>query len=133
MQEDEASHVATSCKWVDRKNYLLQEFTMRIGSHEPITGTTRIGWDPHTQQVKSWTFDSDGGYSESLWTTGEDKWVLKARGVTHSGRSFSATSVVRRVDTATISWESRDRIEGGVVVPDRPPIIIKRRPPPPGD
>ncbi len=133
MQEGEASLIATSCKWVDRKNFLLQEFTLRIGNNDPITGSTRIGWDPQTQQIKSWTFDSDGGYSESLWTAGDNKWVLKARGVTHSGHNFSGTSVVRQIDPGTISWESRDRVEGGVLVPDRPPLVIHRRPPPPAD
>jgi hypothetical protein len=133
IQEDEGSHIATSCHWVDHKNFLLQEFTLRIGNQDPITGSTRIGWDPQTQQIKSWTFDSDGGYSESLWTHGENKWVLKARGVTHSGRNFSGTSIVRHVDAGTMSWESHDRVEAGVLVPDRPPIIIRRRPPPPGE
>ena len=133
IQEDEGSLVATACKWVDRRNFLLQEFTIRIGNLDPITGSTRIGWDPQSQQIKSWTFDSDGGYSEALWSRGESRWVLKARGVTHSGKNFSGTSIVRQVDAGTMSWESHDRIEGGVVAPDRPPIIIKRRPPPPGD
>jgi uncharacterized protein (TIGR02246 family) len=133
IQEDEASLIATSCKWVDHKNFLLQEFTIRIGSLEPITGSTRIGWDPQTQQIKSWTFDSDGGYSEALWTHGDKRWVLKARGVTRSGRIFSGTSIVRQVDAGTMSWESHDRVEGGVLVPDRAPIVIKRRPPPPGE
>jgi uncharacterized protein (TIGR02246 family) len=133
IQEDEASLIATSCKWVDRRNFLLQEFTIRIGNLDPITGSTRIGWDPQTQQLKSWTFDSDGGYSEALWTRGESKWVLKARGVTRSGRTFSGTSIVKQVDGGTMSWESHDRVEGGALVPDRPPIVIKRRPPPPGE
>jgi uncharacterized protein (TIGR02246 family) len=133
IQEDEATLIATSCKWVDRRNFLLQEFTIRIGSLDPITGSTRIGWDPQTQQIKSWTFDSDGGYSEALWSRGENRWVLKARGVTRSGRIFSGTSIVRQVDAGTMSWESHDRVEGGVLVPDRPPIVIKRRPPPPGE
>ena len=133
IQEDEASLIATSCKWVDHKNFLLQEFTIRIGNLEPITGSTRIGWDPQMQQMKSWTFDSHGGYSEALWTHGDKRWVLKARGVTRSGRTFSGTSIVRQVDAGTMSWESHDRVEGGVLVADRPPIVIKRRPPPPGD
>src|SRR5262249_49252700 len=133
IQEDEASLIATSCKWGDHKNFLLQEFTIRIGTLDPITGSTRIGWDPQTQQMKSWTFDSHGGYSEALWTHGDKRWVLKARGVTRSGRTFSGTSIVREVDAGTMSWESHDRVEGGVLVPDRPPIVIKRRPPPPAD
>lgn len=133
LEEDEGMLVATSCKWGENRNYLLQDFTIRIGGQPPITGATRIGWDPLTQQTKSWTFDSDGGYSEALWTRASDRWVLKARGVTHLGHSFSRTSILRQIDASTLSWESRDRVEAGALVPDRPPLIVKRRPPPAGD
>ncbi len=133
IEEGEGTLIATACRWDESGSYLLQEFTIRLAGHPPITGSTRIGWDPQTRQIKSWTFDADGGYSEGLWTHGADKWVLKSRGVTHLGRNFSATSILRHVDPGTLSWESRDRVEGGVLVPDRPPLIVKRRPPPPGE
>lgn len=133
IEEGEGTLVATSCRWDETGSYLLQEFTIRLAGYPPITGSTRIGWDPQTQQIKSWTFDADGGYSEALWTRGAEKWVLKSRGVTHLGRNFSRTSILRHVDSGTLSWESRDRVEGGVLVPDQPPLVVKRRPPPAGD
>jgi uncharacterized protein (TIGR02246 family) len=133
MEEGEDSFVTTSCRWTDDRNYLLQEFTIRIGGVPPVTGSMRIGWDPLTRQIKSWTFDSDGGYSEALWTHGTDQWVLKTRGVTHQGSSFAGTSILRHVNENTLSWESRDRVEGGVLVPDRGPLLVTRRPPPPGE
>lgn len=133
MEEGEDALIATACRWSDDRNYLLQEFTIRVGGQPPVTGSTRIGWDPITQQIKSWTFDSDGGYSEGLWTRGNAQWVLKSRGVTHLGCHHSGTSILRRVDSSTLSWESRDRVEAGELVPDRVPLLVKRRPPPPGD
>ncbi|HEY2251214.1 MAG TPA: SgcJ/EcaC family oxidoreductase [Planctomycetaceae bacterium] len=129
MEEGEDSLIATSCQWSDNRNYLLQEFTIRVGGEPAVTGSTRIGWDPLTRQIKSWTFDSDGGYSEALWTRGTDQWVLKSRGVTHRGRSYSGTSILRRIDQRTLSWESRDRVEGGVLVADQGPFVVKRKPP----
>jgi uncharacterized protein (TIGR02246 family) len=133
MEEGEDSLVATSCQWSHNRSYLLQEFTIRVGGLPPVTGSTRFGWDPLTKQIKSWTFDSDGGYSEALWTHGTDQWVLKSHGVTHMGRTYSATSILRHVDRETLSWESRDRVEGGVPIADRVPLLVKRRPPPPKD
>jgi uncharacterized protein (TIGR02246 family) len=133
IEEGEDSLIATSCQWSADRNYLLQEFTIRLGSEPPVTGSTRIGWDPLTRQIKSWTFDSDGGYSEALWTRDAEQWVLKSRGVTHRGRSYSRTAILRHVDQTTLSWESRDRVEGGSVVSDRGPLVVKRRPPPPGE
>lgn len=133
MEEGEDTLVATACKWSNDKSYLLQDFTIRLGGVPPTTGSTRIGWDPLTQQIKSWTFDSDGGYSEALWTRGKDKWVLKSKGVTHLGRNYSMTSILRHPDAGTLSWETRDRVEGGILIPDRPPLLVKRRPPAPGE
>jgi uncharacterized protein (TIGR02246 family) len=132
-EEDDDAFVATTCRWSDDQSYLLQEFTIRMGDMPPRSGSTRIGWDPLTRQIKSWTFDSDGGYSEALWTRGHDLWILKTKGVTHLGRNFSGTSVLRRVNASTFSWATRDRVEGGMLVPDRGPLLAKRRPPPPGD
>lgn len=133
VEEGEGSFAATACTWSSDRSYLLQEFTIRLGNEPPVSGSTRIGWDPQSQQIKSWTFDSDGGYSEALWTRGEKKWVLKSRGVTHSGRNFSRTAILRHADEGTMSWETHDCVEGGVLLPDRPPLIVKRRPPPPGE
>jgi uncharacterized protein (TIGR02246 family) len=133
MEEEEDSLIATSCRWSNDRNYLLQEFTIRVGGQPPVTGSTRIGWDPLTRQIKSWTFDSDGGYSEALWTRGTSQWILKSRGVTHLGRNHSGTSILRHVDSSTLSWETRDRVEGGALVADRGPLLVKRRPPTAGE
>jgi uncharacterized protein (TIGR02246 family) len=133
LEEDEEALARTTCRWSTDRNYLLQDFKVRMPGFPPVSGTMRIGWDPLTKQIKSWTFDSDGGYSEALWTHGKDQWILKTRGVTHLGKSFAGTSVLRRVNGNTLSWETRDRVEGGVVVPDRGPLLVRRQPPPAGD
>ena len=126
--------------------FLLLPCPTRAGRPRP-SGSMRIGWDPATQQIKSWTFDTEGGYSEALWTgyvpretvpgvadnEKQMRWLLKSHGVTARGREFSGTSVLRQIDAATLSWESRDRVEGGTLVPDRGPLLVKRRPPPPGE
>jgi hypothetical protein len=31
-------------------------------------GTQWIGWDPAAKQIRSWSFEADGGYGESVWT-----------------------------------------------------------------
>ena len=40
-------------------------------------GTQRIGWDPVAGQFRSWDFDSQGGYSEGLWSRDGDRWIIK--------------------------------------------------------
>jgi uncharacterized protein (TIGR02246 family) len=131
VDENSEARVHTTCKWAEGSSYLVQEFTSRIGPKSVVGGSTRIGWDPLSRQIKSWTFESEGGYGEGLWTQVGDEWFLKSRGVTHDGRITSATIVVRKVDRTTMTWESRDRVVGDEIEVDIGPITVKRRPPAP--
>lgn len=133
LGEGEGVSTNTSCRWVDNGNYLVQEFTIRFAGRVAITGSTRIGWDPQSKQIRSWTFDSDGSFSEARWTGAGHEWMLKSNGTTHDGRSATATTLLKRIDATTLSWESHDRVEGGVVTPGVGPIVVKRRPPSPAE
>ena len=78
------------------QNFLLRSFDVRVKGKPALTGTQRIGWDPLTKQIKSWVFDSTGGYGEGLWMRQGDQWVIKATGVRPSGRTTTATQVLSR-------------------------------------
>lgn len=133
MGEGENILTRTSCQWIDDRNFLLQEFTVEVSARMAVKGTTRIGWDPQLKQVRSWTFDSQGGLSEGVWTHVGDEWLLKTRGVTHLGHSSSSTTILRRIDASTLQWESRDRVDGVGLTTNIKPILVKRRPPPPAE
>jgi uncharacterized protein (TIGR02246 family) len=133
VDESPDALIVTSCKWADNENYLLQEFTARIGGRVAVNGSTRIGWDPLSRQIKSWTFDSAGGYSEALWTQLGDEWILKSRGVSNDGEVSSATNIIGKVDASTMTWSSRDRVVGGEISDDIDPIVVKRRAPAPAE
>jgi uncharacterized protein (TIGR02246 family) len=135
MDESEGALILTNCRRAAAGDHLMQEFTIRRPGEPASTGTTRIAWDPQSGQIKSWTFDSRGGRSEALWSRarGENTWILKSQGVNSSGQNFSATAVLRKVDDDTLTWESRDRVEGGVPSPNWGPVMVKRQPPAPGE
>lgn len=135
MDESEGALILTSCRRAAEGDHLLQEFTIRRPSETAASGTTRIARDPQTGQIRSWTFDSRGGRSEALWSRapGKNAWVLKSQGVNAAGKVFSATAVLRKIDGDTMTWESRDRVEGGMLSPDFGPVTVNRRPPAPGE
>ena len=131
VDENGDAVVSTTFRWSDDKHFLLSDFSIQVGNHPPVKGTQRIGWDPRTNELRSWTFDSDGGFGEAVWTRDGNRWISKTNGVTHDGRVGSATNILTQLSQDHATFQSRDRIAGGLAAPDIAEIPIVRRPPPP--
>ena len=91
------------------KNFLLRDFTVHVQGQPVMTVNQRIGWDPLTKQIKSWVFDSEGGYGDGLWTRRGNQWVIKSTGVLPDGRIASATHILTRVGPNSARWTTRNR------------------------
>jgi uncharacterized protein (TIGR02246 family) len=131
IEESADAVVTTSIAWADDQNFLLRSFDVRVKGKPALTGTQRIGWDPLTKQIKSWVFDSRGGYGEGLWTRSGNQWVIKATGVRPDGRTATATQVLTFVDKDTMRWKSIDRTLGEEIVTEIDEIVMVRKPPQP--
>ncbi len=128
VDESPDSVVLTSCKWSDNKNFLLSDIQIRVQGSNAMHLTQRIGWDPLTKQMKSWLFDSEGGYGESYWTRDGDRWLVKATAVRRDGVTASMTNIYTPAGKDTYTWRTTERVVGGEVLP---PIEVKvvRKPP----
>jgi uncharacterized protein (TIGR02246 family) len=128
IDESPDSVVMTSCKWSDNKNFLLQDIKIRVQGSDTMHLTQRIGWDPLTKQIRSWLFDSEGGYGESFWTRDGDRWLVKATAVRRDGTTASMTNIYKPAGKDSYTWRMTDRVVGGEVMS---PMEIKvvRRPP----
>jgi uncharacterized protein (TIGR02246 family) len=131
VEESPDAVVVTSIKWTDNKNFLLRSFDVRIKGKPAMSGTQRIGWDPLTKQIKSWVFDSRGGYGEGLWTRAGNQWVVKATGVRPDGRTATATQVLTYVNQDNLRWKSIDRTLGDEIVNETDEIVMVKKPPQP--
>lgn len=128
VEEGGDSLVSTSCSWDESQNFLLSEYTVKVGGRTTMSGTQRIGWDPLTRQIKTWNFESDGGYGEGYWRRDGDRWLVKLTGVTADGRSGSATQIHTRQNDHTRTWSAVDRLLGGEPLPDIEQITVVRAP-----
>jgi uncharacterized protein (TIGR02246 family) len=131
VEEAPDAVVTTSFAWADDKNFLVRTFDVRMKGKAALTGTQRIGWDPLTKQIKSWVFDSRGGYGEGLWTRAGNQWVVKATGVRPDGRTATATQILTYVDQDNLRWKSIDRTLGDEIVNEIDEITMVRKPPQP--
>lgn len=130
---DEAadSHVHFSCQWDESGSFLLRNFEVHLAGQKTITGTQRIGYDPITGHLKSWVFDSGGGYADGYFHRDGDSWILHASGVTSDGQMASGANVFNRIDDHRMTWGAFDRVIGGERVPDITTVTIVKKPPSP--
>lgn len=131
VDENSDSIVQTTFRWSEDKHFLLSDFTVRVGNGPSLKGTQRIGWDPRTSELRSWTFDSAGGFGEAVWTRDGNRWISKTTGVSRQGQIASATNILTQISKDQATFQARDRVVGGVIAPDIAEIPIVRKPPPP--
>ena len=119
-----------SYRWEDDGNFLLGDYTLAVAGMPESRSHQRIGWDPLEGVIRSWTFDSDGGYSTGEWVATEAGWVIKSDATMPDGTTGSATVTVTPTDADHFIVRSSDRIIGGVDEPEFE-LTVARRPPQP--
>jgi uncharacterized protein (TIGR02246 family) len=117
-------------QWSDDGNFLLGDYNLSVGGQPTSRSSQRIGWDPVESKLRSWTFDSDGGFSEGEWMAVDDGWLVKSEATLPDGTTGSATISIRPSDQDHFVVESTDRIVAGGEEPDFK-LVIARKPPSP--
>jgi uncharacterized protein (TIGR02246 family) len=131
IDEDPSAVVHTHCDWSPDGNFLLRDFTVHIQGKPAMTVHERIGWDPLAKQVRSWVFDSEGGFGGGLWTREGDRWIIKSSGVVSDGKVASATHEIAKLNAQQYRWTARDRVVGGRAELEKEEFILVRQPPRP--
>jgi uncharacterized protein (TIGR02246 family) len=127
INEGADGKVAISYRWSDDKNFLLAEFQINPTDGSPRKSSQRIGWDPSVGKIRSWLFDSDGGFAEGFWTVADQSALVKSSSVNPDGTTASATLSITSKDKDHFSIEGRDRIVGDNLEEDFE-ITVARRP-----
>jgi uncharacterized protein (TIGR02246 family) len=115
------------CDWTANQAFLIRKF--KVEGKEAILrdGTEIIGWDPRSNRIRSWSFDSDGGFGESVWVQDGNQWLIKYSGTLPDGSEASATHVLTAVDASACVMQSKDRVVNGAAQPDIPKMVLKRQ------
>jgi hypothetical protein len=119
--------IESSCRWTTNHNFLVQSFKVfEPQGHADFEGTQVIGWDPHAQAIRSWLFDSNGGFGAGRWQKEEGRWTVQSLHVLPDGRRGSATSIYEIVDDKTIRYRSSGRQVDGELMPSIGPVTVAR-------
>ena len=130
VDESPEGRTSISFRWSDDGNFLLGDFSVSVGGEVVAASTQRIGWDPIEGRLRSWTFDSDGGFTEGDWLAGDDEWIVRSEATMPDGTSGSATMTVKLQDADHFVVESTDRVVAGAEEPDFK-LVVARKPPAP--
>jgi uncharacterized protein (TIGR02246 family) len=128
IDQSETATVETSVTWTKNKTFLSYAFKVATGGSDELEGTQVIGWDPVKKTIRSWVFDSDGGFGEGVWTQNDDRWEVKLRQVLADGRTASSTNIYTQVDDNTFTWQAANREIDGESLPDVEPVTVVRKP-----
>lgn len=124
--------VKISYRWSDDKNFLLADYHVTRKGAVVMHSTQRIGWDPLAGKVRSWLFDSDGGFGEGHWTHVAGSWVVKSTAVLPDGQTGSATITMTPQGKDRFVLKGSDRFAGDERAEDFE-HVISRQPPKPGN
>ncbi len=127
VDKDENVDIETDCNWTKNRTFLTRSFTVSVDGEVDLSGMQIIGWDAAAKAIRSWTFDSDGGYAEATWTFKKDRWYVNNKGVLADGRKASMTNVIKPIDANSFTWQTIDRTAGGELLPNVPELLIVRQ------
>ncbi|MFK7778158.1 MAG: SgcJ/EcaC family oxidoreductase [Gimesia sp.] len=123
---DDQGRINTSCQWTKNKNFIRRSFTVSTQDRIDISGMQIIGWDPATKQIRSWVFDSDGGFAEGTWTNKGQSWYVKMKGTLPDGRKATSTNIFKKTSENQFKWQSVHRTLGDSILPNIDEVIVVR-------
>jgi uncharacterized protein (TIGR02246 family) len=130
VSEGGDSVVRISYRWSDDGNFLLGDYKVTANGQTSMDSVQRVGWDPLRQQVRSWLFDSDGGYGDGEWMAFEDGYLIRSSAVMPDGSVGSANIEARKLSDAQFVLKGTNRIVAGEPVEDFE-ITVSKQPPQP--
>jgi hypothetical protein len=126
VDQSDAARVETAARWSDSGAFLVRSFSVEIEDEAPRQGTQVIGWDPRAKQIRSWTFSSDGSFSEEFWSHSGDEWIVRIAQTLADGGAASGTQIIQRVDDDTMTVQTVGREINGEPAPSSDPVTVAR-------
>jgi uncharacterized protein (TIGR02246 family) len=129
VNEGSDAHVKISYRWSPDGNFILGDIEVHLAADKAkISSSQRIGWDARLGKIRSWIFDADGGFGESVWTSLGDSWLIRSTAVTPDGQSGMARVELIPIAADRYLLRGSDRMIGDVPEEDYELTVVKRPP-----
>jgi uncharacterized protein (TIGR02246 family) len=127
VDQSEGADVTVDTVWSKEKAFLIQHFDVKTGDDEDFEGYNIIGWDPKNKTIRSWIFDTDGGYGEGKWVQQGKSWYVTSTFVQSDGGEASSTNVYTPGENQSYTFAVVERDVAGEVLPNVEPIKFVKR------
>ncbi len=118
--------VHTTFRWTASQAFLLRSFTVETPDGVAMTGTQVIGWDPRALEIRSWSFNSNGSFGESVWSKSAGAWRSKSVQTLADGRVAAGTYVMERQDDNAFTMQLVGHEIEGQPQPASPTVRVVR-------
>lgn len=112
--------------WTPGRNFIVSTRTVDYKDTSLLQTTQWIGWDAAAKQIRSWSFQADGGVGQGTWTRDGDKWVIKTESTLADGSKVTATSIVKPGAGDSLIWQTKEQKVNGQALPDTKEVKMKR-------
>jgi hypothetical protein len=127
VNEDEARSIEFNCHFTKNGAFLVRSFRIVTAKDVSMSGMQLIAWDPAKKGIRSWTFDSDGGFGEDIWSQSGNRYTIRAKYTLPDGGTASAVNVFTFVNDSKCTWKSVSREIDGELQPDTDEIVLVRK------
>jgi DNA-binding transcriptional MerR regulator len=110
--EADGDDIYLDCTWSPNKVYLMRDITIMRDGKVKLSVKQRIGLDPLSPRIKSWSFDADGGLSEAFWDKIGDNWYVASRGASPTGDITTARNTYSGITADSFTVESAEAHAG---------------------
>ena len=107
-----------TCKWAQNESFITRTFSISVADRLDMSGIQVIGWDAAAGKIRSWVFDSDGGFGEGEVDQEDKRWIINAVATLPDGRKTSAINAMTLLDDNSFTWQSSGRELDGEILPN---------------
>jgi len=127
MDADDNVRIDTTCVWTKNRNFITRAFAVSVDGEVDLSGMQFIGWDAEEKRIRSWTFDSDGGFSHGDWSRSGNVWYVQKSGKTPDGKITTAVNQLKVVDDDSFELQSTQRTFDGELLPNVNEVLVVRK------
>ena len=128
VDEDQSGKLDTTCYWSAEGNFIVRAFAVSVDGVTTFGGKQIIGWDPAANRIRSWVFDTNGGFGEGTWSKQGESWYVNSTITLNTGEKASSINILTPVDENSFTWQATGREVGGVPLPETPKVTVVRKP-----